>query len=178
MSLSFLGVGRFLVFLKTVIMSSSNIQKTRGRVQCTPVYPSSATSSQSIFPSPVPFRTHYGFFFFPHSGFYLHHTVEAHQGSQRLPWIAVQGMFSKLFQCHPSDWSESPDTPEKILLIYINMIATTLEKCICAKHFNTSFNLQNSVEVGTSIVSIFKRKKQTGKCSSLWGNKVRHRKAK
>ena len=47
------------------------------------------------------------------------------------------------------------------------MIATTLEKCICAKHFYTSFNLQNSVEVGTSIVSIFKRRKQTGKCSSL-----------
>lgn len=169
-----------MVFLKIFIMSSSNIQKTRGKVQWTPVCPSSPTSSQSIFPSPVPFPTRYSFFFFffPHSGFCLHHTMETHQGSQRLPWIAVQEMFSKLFQCHPSDWSESPDTPEKILLIYINMIATTLEKCVCAKHFYTSFNLQNSVEVGTSVVSIFKRRKQTGKCSSLWENKVRHRKAK
>ena len=53
-----------MVFLKIFIMSSSNIQKTRGRVQWTPVCPSSPTSSQSIFLSPVPFPTCYGFFFF------------------------------------------------------------------------------------------------------------------
>lgn len=53
----------------------------------------------------------------PHSGFCLHHTSEAHQGSQWPPWIIVQWMFSNLLQCHSSDASESPDTLEKTLPI-------------------------------------------------------------